>query len=105
MAYVDQVATHLALEYGDEHVEREVHLDETDRFVDFVVDCGDVSLAIEVENGSGDVVDRGYGQALLYAKHQPHWVPVIYYNPDGDNEAELSYIGESVALVPFDPNT
>lgn len=103
MAYIDQVEQRLVSQHGAENVEREVYLEETYRFADFRVDVGDVSLVIEVENDSDDVVERGLSQALLYAHHSDRYLPVIYYRPDGENEPELSMVGREVALVPYDP--
>lgn len=100
--YGDYVERQLIDVYGEENVEREVYLGETYRFADFVVDAGYVSLAIELEHSTDKVVAEGFGQALLYAKHDPAWVPVVIYPPDGENDAELALVGEDVALVPME---
>lgn len=101
-SYGDYVESLLVEEYGAENVERNVFLPRTYRYVDFLVETGFVTLAIELEHSTDKVVYEGYAQAELYAKHSRSWVPVIVYPPDGENEEELSMIGEDVALVPIE---
>lgn len=100
--YQDKLEPYLHETYGEENVERDVFLDQTYRYVDFLVEVGDVYLAIEVENSTDHVVYEGHGQAELYAQHSDQYLPVIYYPHDGENEAELNMIGTQVGLVPFD---
>lgn len=99
--YGDYVERLLKEEYGAENVERQVYLPETGRFVDFLIDCGLHTLAVELEHSSERVVYHGYGQALFYAKHNRRWAPAVIYPPDGENEAELSKVAEDVVLIPI----
>lgn len=100
-SYGNFVERKLKEEYGEENVEREVYLAETYRYMDFLVDTGMMSLAIELEHSSEKVVKEGYGQAKLYAKHNWRWSPVIIYPPDGENQEELQIIGQDVTLIPL----
>lgn len=97
--YGNYVTELLCETYGPENVRRNVYLSKTVRYVDFLVDTGIVTLAIELEHSSDKVVQEGYGQANLYAKHNPTWIPVIIYPDDGENAEELEMIGQDVALV------
>lgn len=100
-AYGDYVEERLVEEHGAENVERSVYLPQTYRYVDFLVDCGTHTLAIELEHSSDKVVKEGYGQAQMYAKHNRKWAPAIVYPPDGENEEELEMVGQDVVLIPI----
>lgn len=86
--------------YGSENVVNEVYLSKTGRWADFIVRCGLVTLAIEVETSSDRVCREGPTQAHLYARHYPMWVPVVIYPPDGDNSDEMAMLGEVMPIVP-----
>lgn len=90
------------LEEQYDSVEQNVYLPQTRRYVDFIVEAGVVTLAIEVEHSSEAVVAEGYGQSQFYAKHHSKWVPVIIYPPDGENQEELAMVAQDVALVPIE---
>lgn len=99
--YGNYVERKLNEEHGAENVDREVYLAETGRYVDFLIDCGTHTLAVELEHSSDKVLYHGYGQALFYAKHNRRWAPAIIYPPDGENEEELSKVAEDVVLIPM----
>ncbi len=88
--------------YESYQIEQSVYLTQTRRYVDFLIDVGFVTLAVEVEHSSDSVVEEGLSQALLYAAHRRDWLPVIIYPPDGENEAELQLIGQKVGLIPVE---
>ena len=99
--YGNYVEDRLNEEYGEENVERNVYLPQTYRYVDFLVDTGIMTLAIELEHSSEKVVKEGYGQVQMYAKHNRKWAPAIIYPPDGENEEELQMVGQDVVLIPI----
>lgn len=96
----------LADTYGEDNVVNEVYLSKTGRWADFIVRCGLVTLAIEVETSSDRVVKEGLNQAQLYARHYPTWVPVVIYPPDGDNDEEIELLSEVLPLIriPYRPD-
>lgn len=100
-SYHNYIQEILEEQYGEDNVEHEVYLAETYRFVDFVVDTGIVTLAIEVEHSTDKAIREGM-MSLLYASHERDWVPVIIHPPDGENKEEIEMMQSFAAYVPVE---
>lgn len=97
--YHERLVEHLVTEYGEEHVETDVYLEETGRFCDVLVETPLVTLALEVEN-DWEAVIKGIGQATLYAAHYPEGaVPVVVTPPGHVEEPEVSLLRRNGVLV------
>lgn len=84
--------------FGKDAVKREFYT-KSGRFCDFLVETELITLAIEVENSSEDVVTNGVAQALLYSEELDA-APLVVYPPDKkDNETELDYLSSHVSIV------
>lgn len=89
--------------FGKENVEREVYT-ETGRYCDFLIEGKLVTMAVEVENRSEDVITNGVSQALLYAQELDA-TPVVVYPPgDGHNKPELEELSAycEIRAIPYE---
>lgn len=99
--FADRVLEHLREQFGADVVTEQVYLEESDRFVDVVVDVGIVTLCIEIES-EFDRAITGVGQAILYAAHYVDGVPVVVVPPDHLEDPEAVYLSRQVPIVPLD---
>jgi hypothetical protein len=96
--YADYLEVLFQDKFGSENVEREVYTP-AGRYCDFVIYSKLLTLAVEVENTSEDVIDNGVAQALLYAEELDA-APVCVYPPDTDDNAEeLAQLSSHVNIV------
>lgn len=95
----DRLETAFAEAYGRGMVCRE-HTHRTGRRTDLLVDAGAVTLAVDVEERPGKVVEAS-GRAIHAAAHDPNgWTIPVVVVPDGNtpDEPERCYLGESIAV-------
>lgn len=93
----------LEARFGAENVYHEPRL-RTDREPDFIV-YGDLGVfAVEVENDSSDVV-AGFGQAILYAAHDPRYIPVVVFPTlDDVDREEIELLRQYCIVLELDPD-
>lgn len=99
--YADKLESHFIEKYGADNVRREHYID-IDRYVDFLVDNGIVTLAIEVENDEGDAL-HGAMQSVMYAAEEDHWCPVVVLPHIDTNKPEIKRMADQVAYVALPP--
>lgn len=99
--YDERVQVFLEDEYGEENVVDNRHLSETYRFADFWVEAPLVNLAIEVENDAKSIIE-GFGQAHLYAAHDPLAVPVIIVPPGHVEQPEIDFLRWYIPIIELD---
>lgn len=93
----DRIEEELNTRFGRTNVRREVYLQDTRRYADFLVEGELQDYAIEVEN-DWEACLKGVGQAILYANHFDNCKPVVVV-PKGHVEyPEVTKLREDILV-------
>jgi len=89
--------------FGVDTIEGQAHLDQTDRFADFIArrsGAQDIVYAVEVENDA-ESLTTGVGQAQLYAGHFATGVPVVAIPENHVDQPEFDFLRDQTPGVRY----
>lgn len=89
-----------AFDATDEQLAYQPRLSETYRMPDFLVQLPDVTFAVEVENDF-EAAFEGVGQAICYAGHFEHGVPVVVLPEGHVEQPEYDLLRQQAESVQF----
>jgi hypothetical protein len=101
--YMDLLEPKLKEWYGENSVDREVHMPDG-RIADFLVETPLVNLAIEVENNEEDAI-TGTMQAVMYADHEKERAPVVILPELEEDRPEIQTMADQAAFVVIEPDS